>query len=51
MKMLGRPVGVFLLPGPEALRAEIKRLEEDISGKQREKRRRILFLHELEGER
>jgi hypothetical protein len=48
LKMLGRPVGVFVLPGPEALRAEIQRIEEEINRKQIEKRKRLIFLKEME---
>jgi hypothetical protein len=47
--MMGRLVGVFILPGPEALRAEIQRIEEDINKKQTEKRKRLVFLKEMEG--
>lgn len=49
LKMLGNLIGAFVLPGPEALRAEIKRIEEDIARKQNEKRKRLLFLKEMEG--
>jgi len=51
LKMMGRLVGVFILPGPEALRAEIQRIEEDINKKQTEKRKRLVFLKEMEGEK
>ena len=51
LKILGRLVGVFVLPGPEALRAEIQRLEEEIGRKQADKRKRLVFLKEMEGER
>jgi hypothetical protein len=37
------------MPGPEALRAEIQRIEEDINKKQNEKRKRMMFLKEMEG--
>jgi len=47
LRVLGRLVGVFVLPGPEALRSEIQRLEEEIGSKQREKKKRLLFLKEL----
>ncbi len=47
--LLGRPVGSFVLPGPEALRAEIQRIEEEITRKQQEKRKRMIFLKEMEG--
>jgi hypothetical protein len=49
LKMMGRRVGVFILPGPEALRAEIQRIEEEINRKQADKRRRLVFLKEIEG--
>lgn len=48
LKILGRPAGVFVLPGPEALRAEIQRIEEEINRQQAEKRKRIMFLKEME---
>jgi hypothetical protein len=48
LKLMGRLVGVFILPGPEALRAEIQRIEEEINRKQMEKRKRLVFLKELE---
>lgn len=48
LKLLGRLIGVFVLPGPEALRAEIKRIEEDIAKKQHEKKKRVMFLKEME---
>jgi len=49
LKIMGKLVGVFILPGPEALRAEIQRIEEEINRKQAEKRKRIVFLKEMEG--
>jgi hypothetical protein len=49
LRMLGQRIGAFVLPGPEALRAEIQRIEEEILRKQAEKRRRLTFLKELEG--
>ena len=51
LTILGRLVGVFVLPGPEALRAEIRKLEEEIERKQSEKRKRMVFLKEMEAER
>jgi hypothetical protein len=41
-------VGVYVLPGPEALLAEIQRIEEEINCKQMEKRKRLVFLKEIE---
>jgi hypothetical protein len=49
LQLLGKLVGVFILPGPEALRAEIHKIEEEIARKQNEKRKRMLFLKEMEG--
>lgn len=46
--VLSRKAGLFALPGPEALRAEIRRLEEDINRKKYEKQKRVLFLNEIE---
>jgi len=51
LRMLGQLIGVFVLPGPEALRAEIQRIDEEITRKQAEKRRRLVFLKEMEGAR
>jgi len=43
--------GLFALPGPEALRAEIHRLDEQIKSLQDEKQKRKIFLREIEGMR
>jgi hypothetical protein len=51
LRMLGQLIGAFVLPGPDALRAEIQRIEEDITRKQADKRRRLAFLKEMEGAR
>jgi hypothetical protein len=48
LTLLSEAMGVFVLPGPTALRAEIRKLEEDILAKQREKKKRLLFLSEME---
>lgn len=48
LKILSSLVGVFVLPGPEALRAEIQRLDEDIRKNSAEKKKRIMFLREME---
>ncbi|MDP3014142.1 MAG: hypothetical protein Q8M92_07875 [Candidatus Subteraquimicrobiales bacterium] len=45
---LSRRSGLFALPGPEALRAEIQRLEEEIKRKKAEKHKREIFLKEIE---
>ena len=49
LKLLGQLVGVFILPGPEALRAEIRRIDEELNRKQCEKKKRVIFLKEMEG--
>jgi len=45
---ISRHSGLFLLPGPEALRAEIRHLEEEMDKIRTEKQKRLLFLKELE---
>ena len=50
-EVLSRKSGLFALPGPEALRAEIQKLEEDIKNKHEEKRKRMIFLKELQNGR
>lgn len=39
--------GVFTLPGPDALRAEIQKLDEQAKALQKEKHKRMLFLKEM----
>jgi hypothetical protein len=48
-EVISRHSGLFLLPGAEALRAEIRRLEEDLERIKAEKQKRLFFLKELEG--
>lgn len=47
IKILGRQLGIFILPGPEALRAEIRKIDEEIQAKQNEKKKRVMFLKEM----
>jgi len=47
---LSRKSGLFALPGPEALRAEIGRLDEEIHTLTEEKKKRRLFLREMDAE-
>ena len=49
MMIMGRVAGVFVLPGPEALRAEIQRLDEEILSAKARKKKRMVFLREIEG--
>jgi hypothetical protein len=49
IEVLSRHSGLFMLPGPEALRAEIQHIDESIKNMKIEKQKRILFLKELEG--
>lgn len=46
---ISRHAGLFAMPGPEALRAEIQRIDEDIRKKKAEKLKRETFLKEMEG--
>lgn len=48
-EVLSRHSGLFALPGPEALRAEIQRLDEEMKRLKGEKRKRQTFLREVEG--
>jgi len=50
LKVMGTPCRVFFLPGPEALRAEIQRLDEEIRKAQARKKKRMIFLKEIEGD-
>jgi hypothetical protein len=45
---LSRHSGLFALPGPEALRAEIRRIDEVIKKHRAEKTKREIFLKEIE---
>jgi hypothetical protein len=49
MEILVQASGMYCLPGPEALRAEIQRLREEEQKASRERKKRELFLQELEG--
>ena len=49
VEVLSRHSGLFMLPGPEALRAEIQRIDESMQKMKVEKQKRVLFLKELEG--
>lgn len=51
LKLLGDLIGVFVMPGPDALRAEIQKLDEEIGKKQAEKKKRLGFLKEMEAKR
>ena len=48
LRLLAEAAGVFTLPGPDALRAEIHKLDEESRKLAREKRKRELFLKEME---
>ncbi len=49
VEIIADAAGLFCVPGPEALRAEIQRFSEAESKARKEKRKRQLFLEELEG--
>lgn len=48
IECIARHAGIFALPGPEALRAEIRRMEEEIKRKKSEIRKREILLKEVE---
>lgn len=49
LELLAEAAGLFCLPGPEALRAEIQKFDEAERRARAEKRRRLAYLHEMEG--
>lgn len=49
LEIIAEMAGLFTLPGPEALRAEIQRLDEQAREIRAEKRKREIFLSEIEG--
>jgi hypothetical protein len=48
IRIQAEAAGVFTLPGPDALRAEIQKLDEETRKLQAEKKKRQMFLQELE---
>ena len=48
LRVLAEAAGLYTLPGPDALRAEIRKLDEESRQLAREKRKRELFLKEME---
>lgn len=51
LEIVNEAAGLFTLPGPEALRAEIQKLREEEQKVSRERRKREVFLREIEGGR
>lgn len=49
LQILAEAGGVFFMPGPEALRAEIQRYSEEERKARAERRKRELFLKEIDG--
>ena len=49
LRLLAEAAGMFALPGPEALRAEVQRLREQEARIRAERRKREAFLREMEG--
>lgn len=49
MEIMVEAAGMFCLPGPEALRSEIQKLREEERKAAAERRKRELFLKEMEG--
>jgi hypothetical protein len=50
LRVIGKPGGIYVLPGGEAMRAEIKKLEEKAEELKAQIRKRKLFLKELEAD-
>ncbi len=51
IRLQAEATGVFTLPGPDALRVEIQKLDEETRKLQAEKRKRQVFLQELEAKK
>ncbi len=51
LEVLTDAAGIFAMPGPDALRAEIQRFAEEERRARAEKRKRELFLQEIESKR
>ena len=51
LEILNEAAGIFGLPGPDALRAEIQKLDEAEREARAAKRKRLLFLQEMETKR
>lgn len=49
IRILAEISGLYTLPAPDALRAEIQKIEEETRKLQKERQKRLAFLHELEG--
>lgn len=47
VRLVAEAAGIFAMPGPDALRAEIQRLDEEARRLASEKRKRVLFLQEM----
>lgn len=50
-EIISRHSGLYLLPGPDVLRAEVQRIDEKMQGLKTEKQKRLLFLREIEGKK
>lgn len=51
LRIQAEAAGIYTVKGPDALRAEIQKLDEEAKKINGEKKKRLLFLHELEGQR
>ena len=49
IEVMGRLCGAFVLPGPDALRAEIQKIEENIKAAHDQKRQRLALLKAIGG--
>jgi len=49
IEVMGRLCGAFVLPGPDALRAEIQKIEEEIKAAHGQKRQRLALLKAIGG--
>jgi len=48
VEVISRKSGLFVLPGPEAVRAKLQRIDEEINGKRQERKKWKTYLREME---
>ena len=49
LRLLAEKAGAFILPGPDALRSEIQKIEQEIKDLQKRRLKRLTFLEEMDG--
>ena len=47
LNLICKPLGLFIMPGSDALRSEIRKIDEEIEGLMTEKEKRLVFLQKI----